>query len=171
MIRIPPVEHSQRSQRAGPYRQEAEPLDARRQPVQVLVDDGKHPKGHIEDGVAQREVDAGRRYEQLGEEHADGAREDARDEVSEPELLRLVGGDERRVGVGPAELLGPADEDDRSRCFGEEEEEEEKGQAGVDEADPEAPAPADGRGAETGDDWSKDRTKKGGLEVCVSMLA
>lgn len=71
-IRVPPKEHRQRTDRTGPDGEEAQPLDAGREPVYLLEDDRVRLEGHVEDAVAQREVDARGGDDELEEEHPDG---------------------------------------------------------------------------------------------------
>lgn len=83
--------------------------------------------------------------------------------------LELVGGDDVGLGVEPADALRPLDEEDRAVRLGQEEQED-HGQPRVDEADPEGPPPADGRGAEAGYDGGEERAEDGGLVVVLAIV-
>lgn len=162
-ICIPRKEHRQRTQCAQPDRQETQPLHAQGQPVEIDVDDGKRLEGHVEDGVAQREVGARRGDDGLEEEHAQGPREHAGRKLVEVEFLALVLGDDVEVRVLLAQSTCAADEKDGGVGFGEEGDGEQRG-GGPEERDPEGPAPADGGAGEASDDRGEEGAEDGRLD-------
>jgi hypothetical protein len=168
--RVPPKEHRQRADGAGPDGQEAEPLDAGAQPVHLLKDDRVRLEGHVEDAVAQREVDARRRDDELEEEHADGAGEHAHSQLVQVRRLELVRRDHVGLWVLLADPAGPPDEEDRAVGLGEEDQRD-HGQACVDEPDPKGPPPANSGGAEAGYDGGEERAEDCGLVAVVVVVS
>lgn len=67
-------------------------------------------------------------------------------------VFEFAGGDDVRVGVGESKVAGALEEEDGAVGFGQQKEQGEEGGAGVHEADPKGPAPADGGGGVAGDD-------------------
>ena len=98
-VRIPPKEHRQCTDRPGPNGEEAKPLDAGGKPVHLLEDDRVRLEGHVEDSVAQREVDARGGDDQLEEEHPHRPGEDAHGELAQVRRLELVRRDDVGLGV------------------------------------------------------------------------
>lgn len=74
-------------------------------------------------------------------------------------VFEFAGGDDVGAEVGEPEVLGATEEEDGAVGFGQQKEEREEGQAGVHEADPEGPAPADGGGGVAGDDGGDERAE------------
>ena len=110
-------------------------------------------EGHVKNGVDEGEVGAGGGDDGLVDEHAERAGEDDAEELGEVGGFELARGDDAGVCFGGlfAEGAGAALEEDGGvglwhDCY------QEEGCAGVDEADPEGPAPADCGGGEAGDD-------------------
>lgn len=169
-VRIPREEHRQRAQRTSTDREEAQPLDAGREPIHLLEDDRVRLERHVEDAVAQREVDARGGDDELEEEHPHRPGEHAHGELVQVRRLELVGGDDVGLGVEPADALRPLDEEDRAVRLGQEEQED-HGQPRVDEADPEGPSPADRRGAEAGYDGGEERAEDGGLVAALTIVS
>lgn len=161
-IRVPPKEHRQRTDRTGSDREEAEPLNAGREPIHLLEDDRIRLEGHVEDAVAQREVDARGGDDELEEEHPDRPGEDTHGELVEVRRLELVRRNDVGLGVQLADAPGPPDEEDGAVGLGQEDERN-HGETRVDEADPEGPPPPDGGRAEAGDDGGEERAEDGGL--------
>ena len=67
-------------------------------------------------------------------------------------------------------MPGPPDEEDGAVGLWEEDQRD-HGEARVDEADPEGPPPADGRGAEAGYDGGEERAENCGLIVVVAVVS
>lgn len=115
---VPREEDRQRAQRAGPDGKEAQALDAGREAVHLLKDNGVGLEGHVKDSVAQREVDARGGDDELEEEHPDRPGEHAHGELVQVRRLELVRRHDVGLGVELADLLGPPDEEDRAVRLG-----------------------------------------------------
>lgn len=161
---VPGVEDGEGEAGASGDGQVGETRDAGGEAVDVLEDEGEGLEGHVEDGVDEGEVGASGGDDRFEEEHAEGPGEDHGEETAEVRLLEVAWGDGAGGRVGGAELAGAAGEEDGPVRLWEERGEEE-GEAGEDEGDPEAPAPADGFGREARDDGGEDRAKCGGLKI------
>lgn len=108
----------------------------------VEEDDGEGLKGHVEDGVGEREVGTCSGYDGLEEEHAQGPGEHFADELGEVDCFEVPRRDDVRGLSLLTELFGPAGEEDCVMGFWEEEKHDECDGC-VEEGDPECPAPAD----------------------------
>lgn len=161
---IPTEEHRKRAQRTSANCEEAKPLNTRREPVQVLINDRIGLEGHVECAVTEREVQTCGGDDQLEEEHADRSGQDTYGELPQVCTLELVRCDDVGLGVLLADSLGPPEEEYGAVGLGKENQGDHR-HARVNETDPEAPAPAYFGRREAGNDRGKERAEDGCLNV------
>lgn len=133
--------------------------------IDTLEDDGISLKIHIKDPVSDAEIAAGRQDDEFEEEHTQGSCECHCCQLLEALLLELECGEDVLVVGSFSNLSSSARKEDWSISLGQEGEWNERG-SGVDETNPEYPAPSKARGYESRYWWCSEWANTSSLWSC-----